>query len=141
MPIDRKEYMKEYRLRNKDKIKERTREYNKRNRDKIREYKKEYDKAYHEKNRDKIREYKKEYSQTENGKKTYTIGSWKKHGLIHDDYDALYEKYINTDKCEICNKVFENSFYRCMDHDHITGEFRYILCRTCNNMDSWKNKL
>ena len=132
-PEKKKAYMKEYRLRNKDKIKEQKREYYERNKDKF----KEYDKTYQEKNREKI----KEYRQTENGKKLRTIGSWKYYGLIHDDYDALYDKYINTDKCEVCNKVFENSFDRCLDHDHDTYEFRQILCRNCNTHDSWKNKL
>ena len=120
---------------------EKRKAYNKAYREKNREYKKEYDKEYREKNRDKRTAQKREYRQTENGKKSYTIINWKKSGLIHEDYDALYEKYINTTCCEVCNKVFESSYYRCMDHDHITGEFRQILCRTCNNQDNWKNKI
>jgi hypothetical protein len=25
-----------------------------------------------------------------------------------------------------------------MDHNHETGLFRHFLCRSCNNLDSWK---
>lgn len=114
MVFDKKAYMKEYRERNKEKLKE-------------------YHKEYQEKNREKF----KSYRQTEIFKKSHTIGNWKYFGLIHDDYDALYDKYINTKSCEVCNKVFENNFERCMDHDHDTGEFRKILCRSCNNYDYW----
>ena len=110
----------------------------------MKSYKKEYNKKYREKNRDKIntnrKEYNRRYSQSEKGKKRYKIQNWKQRGLIHDDYHALYEKYINTDKCDVCNKVFENTTDKCMDHDHETGLFRHVLCRSCNTKDSWKYK-
>ena len=55
------EYKREYRLKNKDKIKKYKKKYKENNKDKIREYQKENDKKYREKNKDKIKEYRKEY--------------------------------------------------------------------------------
>ena len=66
-----------------------------------------------------------------------TISNWKSRGLIYDDYDELYEIYIKTMNCQYCNKEFNNSQDRCLDHDHNTGLFRKIVCRACNVMDSY----
>ena len=92
----------------------------------------EYIKEYRENNQ----EYIKEYKQTATGKKSNTISNWKRRGLIHDDYEALYEKYINTWECENCAIELVTGHTapnrRNMDHDHITGKFRNILCNMCN---------
>jgi acetyl-CoA carboxylase carboxyltransferase component len=127
-----KEQMKEYRQANKEKIKEQQKEYREANKEKI----KEYQKKYYEANKQKKKEYKKEYNQTENGKKSNRISDWKSNGVISDDYDALYEKYINTNECElcsisiICGSGITNKKH--LDHCHLTGEFRNILCGDCN---------
>ncbi len=82
-----------------------------------------------------IKEYKKQYRQSDKGKKCNRIGQWKKYALICDNYDELYDKYINTKNCEECNielceGVKGNG--RCLDHDHNTGIIRNILCMNCN---------
>lgn len=69
--------------------------------------------------------------------RSQTIYNWKKYGLIHDDYNALYETYINTTHCNHCKKMFKNSRDRCMDHDHETGMFRSIVCNACNLNDAY----
>ena len=71
--------------------------------------------------------------------KSQIIHFWKKRGLIYDDYDNLYEVYIKTMKCGHCNKEFKNSGDRCMDHNHSSGLFRKIVCRSCNSSDSYIN--
>ena len=56
-----KEYEKEYRENNKEKIAEQNKEYHENNKEKIAEYKHEWGKEYRENNKDKIAEYFKEY--------------------------------------------------------------------------------
>jgi len=71
--------------------------------------------------------------------KSKTINDWKNKGLIYDDYDDLYEVYRKTLVCQHCNKEFKNRYDRCMDHNHKTGLFRKIVCRSCNNHDYYIN--
>ena len=71
--------------------------------------------------------------------KQYTIRSWKRFGLIHEDYDSLYEVYVKTMSCQHCNKEFKSTRHRHLDHDHNTGLFRKIVCASCNNSDRYIN--
>ena len=96
---------------------------------------KEQKKEYYLKNKDKFKEYRlinkdkfKEYKQSEKGKKSNTISKWKLRGLIHDNYDELYDRYINSKKCELCNKEYTKKNKRCLDHSHIT----FLVCNNCN---------
>jgi hypothetical protein len=78
----------------------------------------------------------KQYRQTEQGKKCRRIGQWKRSGLIHENYDELYEYYLNTTHCEKCNIELTDghklSNRKCLDHSHTTGQFRNVLCASCN---------
>ena len=64
--------------------------------------------------------------------KTNRISGWKNVGLIHDDYDMLYDKWFNCKNCEKCGHDF-SYWKKCMDHCHVTGLFRNILCLKCNS--------
>jgi hypothetical protein len=73
--------------------------------------------------------------------KSSRINNWKRRGVIGDLHE-LYDKYIMTDVCECCNNNFKSSSDKCLDHDHITGIFRKIICRSCNNWDNYlKNNI
>lgn len=89
----------------------------------------EKQKEYRERNK----EYYKNYSKTERGRKSHRIGEWKYAGLIADDYDAIYDRYINTHECDCCKlPIKEGKGSKVMDHCHKTGKFRNILCHNCN---------
>ena len=86
-----------------------------------------------ENNKEHIRNLKKEYNQSEKGVKTRIISHWKSRGVIDEDLSAVYDYYIEQTHCIICSKQYKDSFDRCLDHDHKTGEIRYICCRHCNS--------
>ena len=102
---------------------------------------KEYKRLYRLKKKEHLKEWQREYRQTEEGKKSSRIGSWKKRGILCFDYNLLYDIFINTTICELCNCELTIDRYptyttRCLDHDHsITDKFniRYVLCHSCNS--------
>ena len=62
------------------------------------------------------------------------ISKWKSRGLKlreGETYEEIYKKVVSATHCELCNVSFENKTPE-MDHDHITGYFRKVLCRSCN---------
>ena len=97
-----------------------------------------YQKKYYQANKEKAKEYTKTYRTTPEGKQSCAISRWKSRGVVHDDFVELYTRYINTENCDACARVFELSNKRCLDHDHETGKFRQVLCNRCNSVDSFK---
>lgn len=93
-------------------------------------------------------EYKKEYNKkrqkTPKEKKRFTIKNWKQRGLkLHGyTYDEVYEYYLETNNCEVCNKDLTiGGQQKSMDHCHESGCFRWILCSSCNTKDNWMTKI
>jgi len=99
---DRKEYLREYRLKNKEKRNEDLKQWRKDNPVKT--------------------------------QKSRLIIIWRYWG-VKGDLQAIYERWLNTTHCDVCKVSLEGK--KCMDHDHQSGEFRHILCNSCNVNDFW----
>jgi len=126
-PEKSKQYKKDWYNKNKKRISKKAAQY----------YKDNKDKYFTDEKIEKRLAWKK----TPAGIKSNTISSWKAQGLIHDDYNKLYNDYDKAWFCGICLTDFKDSHDKCMDHDHETGLFREFLCRSCNTMDHWKKVL
>jgi len=71
------------------------------------------------------------YKDKEKERKRCRIKRWKTSGLI-GDYEIIHDRFINTENCDICNCCFTDKNKKSMEHSHITGEFRGIVCNRCN---------
>tara|TARA_R100000664_G_C2673232_1_gene84363 strand:+ start:121 stop:615 length:495 start_codon:yes stop_codon:yes gene_type:complete len=108
----------------------------------------EYQREWYLKNKERLlqkakqygidnKQKKKDYEQSPQGIKTRMIWRWRNEWGIKGDLEKIYEKYINTANCEVCNieltmdKKITNT-RKCLDHNHTTNEFRNIVCHSCN---------
>jgi hypothetical protein len=66
---------------------------------------------------------------SESGIKKYRKKAWKLQGIdiTYDEYAAKYEKLGGC--CEICSIKLDTL---CVDHNHVTGAIRGLLCTPCN---------
>ena len=90
-----------------------------------------------------------EYGQSPAGIKSKRITQWKHQGIISNDWDATYKRFMNTLNCENleCNVLLTEdrhttSTRKSLDHDHsIINEYniRAVLCNRCNCNDKATN--
>ena len=95
------------------------------------------EKKYREENREAINLKKKEWRERnpEKDHKSNTISLWRGRGVEDEDFDLLYDVYLKETNCWICCKKFnkiKKYDFKCLDHNHSTGEARYICCHYCN---------
>ena len=117
--------------------KERKRIVQKNWRDKNKEKLKEYQKKYFEENKEILIENKRKYNETQKGKKVYILSNWKKIGVLSKDYNLLYDNYLKSTNCEVCDIEYGKrgdgtGTFKCLDHCHETGLFRNFICCGCN---------
>ena len=116
--------------------KEKQREYNKQYREDNKERIAELRRKLYEKNKlkegfqEKKTAYQKEYRNKNPDKRL--IQHWRCRGMIDTDWDLVYEMFIAQTNCWICDRLFDDKYRRNLDHDHDTGELRYVVCNPCN---------
>ena len=129
---------KQYRLENKEKIKEKKKQYRLENGQKINEKNKKYrleneeeisekNKKYRLENNEKIKQYRLE---NKDRKKENTLK--RKYGLTLEDYIKMLQEQNGS--CAICFVKAEEQKNKVLvvDHNHLTGEVRSLLCSQCN---------
>ena len=99
--------------------------------------------AIYHKNRDRDKEKDnakhRAYSRTAGGIRLGRLCNWRKRGVIFaskEEESAFYLLFINTHNCELCGMKFDDNYRnqkRCLDHCHISGLVRNIVCRSCNS--------
>jgi len=142
---------KEYREKNIELVREKAREYAASHREERRAYDRIYKEANREEinkkssirkknNRDKCNEQMRNWikNNPEQAKKLNRKGAWKRAGLNMENFEEIYERYLSTTHCDLCGvELTEDKQMtkttRCMDHSHVTGEFRNIVCCSCNS--------
>lgn len=55
---------------------------------------------------------------------------WQNYGLLPQQWDALYDQQLG--RCAICLITLAEVKKICVDHDHVTGRVRGLLCHGCN---------
>jgi len=133
----------------KDCDKKSSKKWREENKQEEREYRKqwrednpEYDKNYRVENKEQIQEYRdgrKEEKKIYDKKYTTQNRSnflYNKYGITSKEYDDMVREQDN--KCAICeepeSRLDDNGYPMrlCVDHDHVTGEVRGLLCSKCN---------
>jgi len=134
--------------------KEARRKYDKEYNWKNKEKRREYDRQYYWNNREKIRERSRKYYRNNAGdpekekakkikSKRYRerhpmkgrLANWRREGIniTIDSYKKMHN--LQDGRCLICKvKESELSAKLCLDHDHIDGYIRGLICRRCNSV-------
>ncbi len=103
-------------------------------------YRQLYISAYH-KDKPRFKQYKENHI-AKHGRKRLRIDNWKRSGMKlfeGENWDQMYDIYINQDLCCGCGRHIPTDSKRCLDHNHLTGEIRGVLCYSCNKRDVLAN--
>ncbi len=124
---ERREYMRNWKLKNPEKVKQYSKKYAGRYA--------EREKKYRQKHRTRYRQYASQYRKDNPEKcKQYKWKYWlkSKYGLSPTDYEKLILEQRGL--CGICG-IPQNELKRKLhvDHNHVTGTPRGLLCSNCNH--------
>ena len=113
---------KAYYLKNRDRLLQQKREYQKANREKINEKNRSYyrrNEKFRKNQQERMRKY----------KRAWRLG--KVYGITEDEYQDMLDRQSGV--CAICKSGdWGKKGSPHIDHDHLSGKVRGILCQTCN---------
>lgn len=107
--------------------------YREKHREERNTYCKQYRQEHLEQERARIRKYKQDHAmEIRQSKKEYKIFKAKRYGLTREDCLGIIRSQHGL--CPICKQTLHQFPCRVVhiDHDHVTGKVRGILCATCN---------
>jgi len=100
--------------------------------------KQEYNKDYFQRNKEQIREYKRNYKRTMFGKvrsRIYVTNAKARrtgHSPVTSSIYRVMAIYATQVECQGCGRSDTQLF---IDHCHVTGKVRGMLCNSCNRLD------
>jgi len=100
--------------------------WKKKNIERVNEYNRAWSAEYRKNNKQNIKEW---FMAWDKNTKQYKKNATLKHvyGITLEDYENMY--ISQEGKCITCHKFYE---VLCVDHNHLTGKVRGLLCRNCN---------
>jgi len=143
----RKQYLREYARAHREQTNASKQRWREKNRQHTRDYARDYYSknkeqyaAKYEENKEEKAEKSRAYHASAQGKKKHQISYWKRRGLIHDDFDSLYDEYINKRECDKCGEEFGQrgdgtGTYICIAQKFGTKEVESVCCYKCMNRD------
>lgn len=83
------------------------------------------------------------YKKTTKGHYANIVSQWrseKKMKLRPDeDWESIYIQWLVSDQCMFCDKdITDTKKQKCLDHDHVTGLIRGVICKQCNHFTNEK---
>lgn len=88
-----------------------------------------YARKYREQNREKVREASRKYAAAHR-EKVSALGRQAKYGISEECYRTMMT--TQGGHCAICGNGGNGNGNLCVDHDHVSGEVRGLLCVPCN---------
>jgi len=112
------------------------------------ENKKLRSKLLYKKNKEEICRKERERRKTPEGFKKYKKRKWKQLGLNMNTFENVFERFKNTNNCEVCNYKLEtnvgdgkvNIASKCMNLCKETNECNKIVCLECNTRIMTENR-
>ena len=138
--FNEKEYMKKYRIKNKEKLREYGEQYYKDNKEILLERSKQWvkdnpekckkiSKRYYEKNHKELIERARRW--TKDHPEKLKEKNLSRYNLSYEDWVKMW---VSQDgECAICKEPFAKQSEAHVDHNHETGKIRGLLCVKCNS--------
>lgn len=127
--------MQKYRKENREKLLEQGRRYRQTNRDRCLEHRRKYYRDNQEKFKqyywDRLEYYQEYYQENKEKVLEYTRKNhYKRYGITQEEYVQMLLDQEGV--CAICGCPPKEEKVLAVDHDHITGKVRGLLCTRCN---------